>query len=224
MCGRGVLATKPEDLRQALGLDDLPELSPRYNVAPTQPIAIVRQPRKLELLRWGLIPHGSHTLSAGARGINVRVETVARAPAYRSSFRSRRCLVVLDAFYEWQRRDKKKQPFLVRRPDGAPLVLGGIWDRAVTGDGEVVESCAIITRPAAGIVATLHDRMPLLLSPDQYASWLDPSARDATSLLAGADVELAAFPVRTLVNDPKHEGPELIEPTPDEDGASGETH
>jgi putative SOS response-associated peptidase YedK len=213
MCGRAVLTTSPEDLRETLGLDEIPDMPPRYNIAPTQPIAVIRHPRKLELLRWGLIPHGSHTLSAGARGINVRAETVARAPAYRSSFRERRCLVIVDGFYEWKRlSEKAKQPFIVHRPDKGPIALAGIWDRATTHDGEIVESCGIITRGAVGISAELHDRMPLIIMPDAFAAWLDPKTTDAVRFLGGGDVPLVAHPVSTLVNSPANDDPRLLEP------------
>src|ERR1700722_6772791 len=116
MCGRAALSTSPEELREFFGLDATPELPRRFNIAPTQPIAVIRKPNHLELLRWGL-------LSVKHGGINVRVETVARAPAYRNSFRHRRCLVIVDGFFEWRRREKEKQPFFVRRNDGKPFAL-----------------------------------------------------------------------------------------------------
>jgi len=199
------------------GIEDgnVPDLPDRFNVAPTQPIPILRSPGKLELLRWGLLPHGGPP-SGGARGINVRVETVARAPMYRESFHKRRCIVVLSAFYEWERREKRKQPFLIERRDHEPLAFAGIWDRSVTEDGEVIESCAILTCPSVGVVAKLHDRMPLILSPEQYGPWLDPATADPTKLLHGADVELEAVPVSTLVNDVANDGPELVRPTADD--------
>jgi putative SOS response-associated peptidase YedK len=149
MCGRATLSTSPEDLREAFGLSDLPELPPRFNIAPTQPIAVIREPHRLELLRWGLILPGGHR--QGARGINVRVESVARAPAYRESFRKRRCLVIVDGFFEWERRDKGKQPFVVRREDGKPFGLAGIWERSTTTDGEVIDTCAVITGDARSV-------------------------------------------------------------------------
>jgi putative SOS response-associated peptidase YedK len=108
MCGRATLSTSPEDLREAFGLRELPELPPRFNIAPTQPIAVIREPHRLELLRWGLLLPGGHR--QGARGINVRVESVARAPAYRESFRKRRCLVIVDGFFEWVRREAREVP------------------------------------------------------------------------------------------------------------------
>jgi putative SOS response-associated peptidase YedK len=207
MCGRATLTTSTADLRNLFGLEAIPDLVPRYNVAPSQPIAVLREPRRLELLRWGLAPPpGAHHA-----GINVRVETVARAPAYRASFRARRCLVVVDGFFEWRRHGKTSKPFLLRRPDGKPFALAGIWDRSITADGEVVDACAVLTRPAVGPAATLHDRMPLILAPERYDAWLDAGTRDASALLVPADVELALRPVSNAVNSPANDDPRCIE-------------
>jgi putative SOS response-associated peptidase YedK len=218
MCGRATLTTSPAELKALLGLDELPELVPRYNVAPSQPIAVVREPRRLELLRWGLAPRHGTTHA----GINVRIETVARAPAYRASFRARRCLVVVDGFFEWRRNGKSSRPFLFRRPDGKPFVLAGIWDRSVTSDGEVVDGCAVITRSAEGKAAEVHDRMPLLLAPDQYEPWLDRRIEDAALLLRPGDVELVAHAVSPAVNNPANDDARCVEPV-DDALAVGET-
>ncbi len=218
MCGRTVLATPPDDLREIFGLEEIPDLTPRYNVAPSQPIAVVREPRRLELLRWGLATKpGTHHA-----GINVRIETVARAPAYRTSFQTRRCLIVVDGFFEWRRQGKTSLPFLLRRPDGKPFALAGIWDRSITADGEVVDSCAVITKPAEGPVAEIHDRMPLILVPEQYEAWLDRQQHDAARLLAPRSMELAAARVGLVVNNPANDDPRCIAP-PDEDEAKPES-
>ncbi|MGH7436082.1 MAG: SOS response-associated peptidase [Polyangiaceae bacterium] len=217
MCGRTTLSTSPADLRAAFGLEEMPELGPRYNVAPSQPIAVLREPRRLELLRWGLASKpGAHSA-----GINVRIETVARAPAYRSSFQTRRCLIVVDGFFEWRRQGKASQPFLLRRPDGKPFALAGIWDRSVTADGEVVEACAVITRAAEGPVAEIHDRMPLILVPEQYDAWLDRRSHDASRLLVPGAMELVAGRVSTVVNSPANDDPRCIAP-PEEDASRQE--
>jgi putative SOS response-associated peptidase YedK len=209
MCGRATLSTRPEDLREAFGLEEMPELISRYNIAPTQPVAVIRQLHRLELLRWGLpsAPHG---------GINVRIETVARAPAYRSCFRARRCLVIVDGFYEWKREGKAKQPFLIQRPDKKPFALAGIWDSSVSPVGEVVESCAVITRDAAGPVAELHDRMPVILPPTSYDAWLDVTSKDPIQLLDQTGTELALHAVSPLVNNPANDDARCIEPKRDE--------
>jgi putative SOS response-associated peptidase YedK len=205
MCGRAILTTSPEDLRELFDLHEMPELIPRFNIAPSQPVAVIRQPHRLELLRWGLP-------SAPGGGINVRVETVARAPAYRSSFRTRRCLVVVDGFYEWKREGKNKQPFLIQRPDKKPFALAGIWDSSVSSVGEVIESFAIITRNAAGPVAALHDRMPVILPRSSYASWLDASSMNAVQLLVPEETELLLRAVSPLVNNPANDDARCLEP------------
>ena len=209
MCGRATLSTPPEDLRELFGLDELPELPPRFNIAPTQPIAVIREPHRLELLRWGLVLPGGHR--HGAQGINARVETVARAPAYRDSFRKRRCLVIVDGFFEWQKREKVKQPFLIRREDGKPIALAGIWERSTTKDGEVVDACAIITGEAKGAVVALHDRMPLIVPATGYARWLDPTGKDLADLLVPTASGLTTYPVSTLVNSPANDDARCVE-------------
>jgi putative SOS response-associated peptidase YedK len=210
MCGRTTLVTPGPGLRQAFGLDEVAELPPRYNIAPTQPIAVIRQPRRLELLRWGLMLPDA---PARGPGINVRVETVARAPAYRDAFRQRRCLVVVDGFYEWQGREKLRQPFAIRRADGRPFALAGIWSPYVTSDGEVVDCCAIITGPATGVVAPLHDRMPLIVPPAAQAAWLaaDTRASDVLGLMTADATALETYPVSPLVNSPLNDVPMCIE-------------
>jgi putative SOS response-associated peptidase YedK len=210
MCGRTTLVTPAADLRQAFGLDEVAELPPRYNIAPTQPIAVIRQPRRLEQLRWGLMLPDA---SARGPGINVRVETVAHAPAYRDAFRQRRCLVIVDGFYEWQRREKLRQPFAIRRADGRPFALAGIWSAYATSDGEGVDCCAIITGPATGVVAPLHDRMPLLVPPAAHGPWLahGTPASDLLGLMTADASALETFPVRPLVNSPLNDVPMCIE-------------
>ena len=210
MCGRTTLATAPADLQEFFGLDEVPELPLRYNIAPTQPIAVIRQPRRLEHLRWGLLLPNAR---ARGPGINVRVETVSRAPVYRDAFRERRCLVIVDGFYEWQRREKVSQPFAIRRADGRPFALAGIWVPCVTPEGEVIDCCAIITGASTGVVTALHDRMPLIVPPSAYARWLAPTTRSAElSALMTADASaLETYPVSTLVNSPANDEPTCLE-------------
>jgi putative SOS response-associated peptidase YedK len=210
MCGRATLSTPGDELRDIFGLDEVPEFPPRFNIAPTQPIAVIREPRRLELLRWGLVLPGAHR--HGAQGINVRVETVARAPAYRESFRKRRCLVIVSGFFEWQRRDKVKQPFFIRREDSKPFALAGIWDSSITSHGEVIESCAVITGDSKGAMTELHNRMPLIVPATGYARWLDPSGRELADLLVPSATGLVTYPVSTLVNSPANDDPRCIEP------------
>ena len=210
MCGRATLSASEADLRRIFGLTELLPLAPRFNIAPSQVIAVIREPRKLELLKWGL------ELARG-RGVNVRAETVARAPQYRDAFRTRRCLVVVDGFYEWKREpNAKKQPFLVRREDAQPFALAGIWDRSTNADGEVIDACAVITAKAQPPVAELHDRMPVVIAPESHARWLDPEERP-TDLLAPSGADLVAYAVSPLVNSPANDDPRLVEPLQDPD-------
>jgi putative SOS response-associated peptidase YedK len=202
MCGRAKLSVSENDLRKLFQLEEIPLLNPRFNIAPSQDLAVIREPHKLELLHWGLQNVGR------ARGINVRAETVARAPQYRDSFRSRRCLIVVDGFYEWQRRNERKQPFLVRRADSKAFALAGIWDRDAQGE----PTCAVITAQAQGVVADLHDRMPVIIAPTAYARWLDPDEHKPTDLLRPDASELVSDPVSTFVNSPANDDPRCIEP------------
>ena len=202
MCGRATLATPTEILRALFELYHVPALSPRYNIAPSQELAIIREPHQLELVHWGLPDTGR------SRGINVRAESVARAPRYRDAFRTRRCLVIVDGFFEWRRGSgKRKQPHLIRREDGQPFALAGIWDRSGEGD-----SCAIVTAAAQGVVADLHNRMPLILPPDAHARWLDREERKPLDLLVPDTSALTSHPVSAAVNNPANDDPALVEP------------
>ena len=143
----------------------------------------------------------------------MRVETVARAPAYRDAFRQRRCLVIVDGFYEWQRRDKVSQPFAIRRVDRKPFALAGIWAPTVNSEGEVIDCCAIITGAASGVVTAIHDRMPLIVPPSAYARWLAPGTRAAelSSLMTADASALETYPVSPWVNSPANDDPICIE-------------
>jgi putative SOS response-associated peptidase YedK len=221
MCGRTALTASPEDVRAAFGLDRTPELTPRYNVPPSRPLSVVRvlrgpaaspasSRRTLESLRWGLVPRWADDPRIGQRLALARAETVMTTPAFREAIRARRCLVAVDAFYEWQREGKQSRPFVVRRPGGQPFALAGIWERWVSHDGEVVESCAILTRPARPPVDAIHDRMPVVLEPEVWDAWLDPSVTDEariTPMLSPRDPELVATEVGPYVNDPRHDDP-----------------
>jgi putative SOS response-associated peptidase YedK len=212
MCGRTKLETPPDELREIFGLDQVPDMQPRFNLAPTDSIAVIRQPRRMELLRWGLILPKSK-----GPGINVRIETAARAPQYRDAFRKRRCLVVVDGFYEWQKRGEKKQPFAIVRADRKPFALAGIWEESVTHLGEVIDSVAIITGEPAGPVASLHDRMPLRIAPADYGRWLDPTVCHGDDILAlvrrDAD-DLVTYAVGPFVNSVQNDDPRVAAPIP----------
>lgn len=208
MCGRASLTADPEELRELFGLTDAPSLPPRYNMAPSQPLPVIREPGRLELVFWGLPTQGR------GLGVNVRVETVARAPAYRDSFWHRRCLVIVDGFYEWKSNGKTKQPFRVCRPDGKPFALAGIWQHVTTSDGEVVDKCAIITGKANGVVAALHDRMPLIVPRQGYARWLASDARtpELMALVETDTSDMKSYPVSPIVNSAANDDPRCVEP------------
>jgi len=206
MCGRYKLSTPGDELWEHFDLhgEQLP-LLPRFNIAPTQPIPVIRTPHALELLRWGL-----PMANPKAGGFNVRVESLA-APMYREAIRQRRCLILADGFYEWRAEGKHKQPFLVQRSDQRPFAFAGIWAEMQLPSGELVPSAAILTTTPRGVAAQVHDRMPLILPAELQNAWLDPNARYKELLQPDADtLELVA--VSSLVNSVKNDDPRLIEP------------
>lgn len=219
MCGRAKLTTPGDEIARAFGLDDVPLLEPRYNVAPTQPIAAVRpsgraEGRVLHELRWGLIPYWAKDARIGVSCINARVETVTTKSHFKEPFRSRRCLVVADGFYEWQRQGKTKRPHHIHPATGGVFAFAGLWDRWVSSEGEVVESCAIVTTAAQGEIRTLHDRMPVFVAPEDHAAWLstDTPTPDLEAILAKPPPSLSLDPVSTYVNKADNEGPACLRP------------
>jgi putative SOS response-associated peptidase YedK len=219
MCGRYLLTSPVDALRQLFLFEQRPNLMPRYNIAPTQDVPMVRltraaSGRELIMARWGLVPFWADDLKIGNRLINARRETVATLRPFREAYRRRRCLVPADGFYEWRKEGKARQPMLIRRRDQSPFAFAGLWERWQNpADGSVVRSCTIITCPANALVAPIHDRMPVILAPEDHARWLDPAATDARSLLAPCPADwLEAFPVRPRVNDPRHDDPECVQP------------
>lgn len=194
------------------------DMGPRYNVAPTQPIAVVVQReegRFVELHRWGLVPSYAKNVSAGNRLINARAETIATTPAFRASFAKRRCIIPADGFYEWRREGARKQPFLIHAADDRPLAFAGVWApwRDPAG-GDWVLSAAVVTTGANGLVGRLHDRMPVILEPSEWPIWADPEIRDPgllnDLLRPAADDLLTLTAVSALVNNANNEGPELL--------------
>jgi putative SOS response-associated peptidase YedK len=219
MCGRYSLAAHPDDLRAEFGIVELPEdYGPRFNIAPSQPIlALVAgddSPRCVRL-RWGFVPSWADDPKIGMRMINARAETVATRPAFRSSFRRQRCLILADGFYEWQRLGNAKVPMRIRRADGRPLAFAGIWARRERAGEPLIESCAIITTAASPFMVRIHERMPAILEPDEAARWLDDAAPvDALAPLLhpARDGLLDAYAVSTLVNSPRNDVPACIDP------------
>jgi len=219
MCGRFSQAQVAELDREVFKLLEMPALEPRYNVAPTQPAAVVRGTqdgaREMALLRWGLIPHWARDPAMGARLINARAETAESKPSFRDSFRSRRCLVPADGFYEWQKTPHGKQPYYLRRNDGRVLAFAGLWDRWRDPERGPVDTFTILTTEPNDLVRPVHARMPVILPEQAYDRWLNPraGARDLRALLVPyrAD-EMDAYPVSTYVNSPRNEGPECVQP------------
>lgn len=218
MCGRYTLSQTTEAIASAFQLNEVPKLEPRYNIAPTQLVPVIRQSeqhqRQLQILRWGLIPAWAKDASMGARLINARAESVNEKPSFRSAFRQRRCLVIADGFYEWQRQDSKKQPFFIHLPDGKPFAFAGLWERWQSPEGETIESCTIITTEANELLRSIHDRMPVILAPKDYDVWLDPTLQEPEKLqqlLHPYPTEaMITDAVSTKVNSPKNDTPECI--------------
>lgn len=220
MCGRFTLRTPPAELAEIFSLIREPELRPRYNIAPGQPVAAIvfdeqRSPHELVMLRWGLVPSWAKDPKIGYRTINARADTVATKPAFRSAFRRRRCLIPADGFYEWQKLDAKhKQPYLISRRDERPFAFAGLYEHWSAPDGAALDTCTIITTDANAPLSVLHDRMPVILDEAAYDVWLDPSRQDLAeleALLRPAPDDLLHFvPVSTLVNNPRNDTPECV--------------
>jgi putative SOS response-associated peptidase YedK len=223
MCGRFLLTTPAKQLADrfqfAAPADDGVALLPRYNIAPSQSIATVRNEqgdrRELALVRWGLIPAWAKDRHSGQGLMNACAETAAVKPSFRDAFRKRRCLVLADGFYEWKRSGKKKEPVAIRLWDGSPFAFAGLWERWQGADGQPVESCAILTTEANELVKQVHDRMPVILRPESSDAWLDPSVQQVDllqPLLAPFDpAAMTLFSVNPWVNDARHEGPRCLE-------------
>jgi putative SOS response-associated peptidase YedK len=222
VCGRFLQLSSRDELARLFGFetaDDVPDLFPRYNVAPTQPVAAVRQDdgrRALVLLRWGLIPPWAKDQKIAYSCINARAETVAEKPAFRAAFKARRCLIPASGWYEWQATGgKHKQPFHFRRTDGKPFAFAGLWERWHGGDGEPVETCAILTTTANEVARPVHERMPVILAPGDFAAWLDPrtpAAQLHDLLRPYTAEEMAAAPVGSYASNPRNEGSQCLAP------------
>ncbi len=251
MCGRYASSRRPEDLAEEFEIDraTLSEtvtepLAPDFNVAPTKEVyAVVERPRdkaqeepsrQLRVLRWGLVPFWAKDPAIGSRMINARMETVDEKPAFRQAFAKRRCLIPADGFYEWYPTDQKtkagkplKQPFFIHPKDDRVMAMAGLYEiwRDPTRDEDDPArfkwTCTVLTTRAEDAVGHIHDRMPLLVEPERYGAWLDPTASDPDELRAllvpAAPGRLEAYPVSTKVNSVRNNGPELVEPLPVED-------
>jgi putative SOS response-associated peptidase YedK len=222
MCGRYRLSRRKQIIEKHFdSVSGDEDWSPRYNIAPTQPIPVIRQNpkepiRELSLMRWGLIPAWSKDSSGAASMINARAETAAMKPAFRDALKSRRCLIPADAFYEWMRTEKTKQPFCFEVNEGKLFAFAGLWDRWRHPSGQWVKSCSILTTTPNAVTASVHDRMPVILDPGGYDLWLDPgmtNAAAASALLRPYDARLMrCYPVSTRVNHVDNDDEECSRP------------
>jgi putative SOS response-associated peptidase YedK len=221
MCGRFTLRASASVIAEQFGPFEMPPFAARFNIAPTQAVAVVRRAaarsgRELVWLRWGLIPAWAKDPAIGARLINARAETAAQKPAFRAAMRARRCLVVADGFYEWQRTGRTKQPYFFQLRGGRPLAFAGLWEAWRRPDESLLETCTLLTTAANELVRPVHDRMPVILAATAYDAWLELAAENPlklASLLAPyPSGEMEARAVGDFVNSPAHDSPRCIEP------------
>ena len=219
MCGRYVITSAPEAIRALFRYQEQPNFPPRYNVAPTQPIPIVRLAqgvRQFALVRWGLLPSWVKDSKAFTLVINARGESVLDKPAFRNAMKYRRCLIPADGFYEWKASGGRKRPYFIRPTSGAPMAFAGLWESWTGPNGEELETAAIVTTKANHALEGVHDRMPVVVPPDVFDLWLNCGEVDATTaaaLIAPApDDAMEAYPVSTDVNRVANDNAKLLEP------------
>lgn len=220
MCGRYTLSSPGDDVADLFALDAVPEIHPRYNVAPTQEAAVVRQdpkgPRRLDYLRWGLIPVWAKEAAIGNKLINARGETVAEKPSFKTSFKKKRCLVPASGFYEWKAEGKGKQPYLIHRKDGKPFAIAGLWSAWKEPEsGEWIETFTLLTTDPNELMQPIHNRMPVIVAQEDFGAWLNPANEDIEALQAlirpaPAD-PFEAYPVSKAVNSPSNDSPACVE-------------
>jgi putative SOS response-associated peptidase YedK len=223
MCGRFSQTATPAMIAQQFDVAPPPLFAPRYNIAPSQPVVAIRiEPdtatHQLLLLRWGLIPSWAKDPKIGHQCINAKAETVAERPSFRAAFKKRRCLVIATGFYEWQVQERAKQPMWIGLKSHRSFAFAGLWEQWQPPEGEAIESCTILTTEPNELLRSIHNRMPVILSPASYEQWLDPTVQQTEPLKAllrpYPSEELLAYPVSTLVNNPRHDAPDCLEPLP----------
>lgn len=220
MCGRFTLTLDPAEVQAAFDLSAPPpaEFAPRYNIAPSQAIAVIANgpSRKLEFFKWGLIPSWAKDPKIGNRMINARAETLNEKPSFRTALKKRRCLILADGFYEWKKEGKTKTPIYLQLKDGEPFAFAGLWETWKSPEEEVIKSCTIITTGPNALVKKIHDRMPVILPAKAYDLWLSPDELSAEKVLPllkpFAASQMKAVPVSPLVNNPAFDSRECIIP------------
>lgn len=226
MCGRYTLASKVSDLRELIDFESefVPDdFGPRFNIAPTQDVLILRKDKDHlrpvpVMVRWGLVPFWADDPKIGNRMINARSETVVEKPAFRAALKYRRCLIPADGFYEWHRSvdSKTKTPYWIHRPDRKPFAIAGLWESWNKSGAGPLDTCTILTTGPNALMGMIHDRMPVILQPRDFARWLETPPENAAQLadlfVPAPDDLLEAWPVSTRVNSPATDRPELIEP------------
>lgn len=225
MCGRYTLRHTTQQIVMRFAVTEVidvtfGEMQPdaqRYNIAPTQPVDVITEnsPRVLEMMRWGLVPSWAKDPSIGSRLLNARAETLVEKPSFRTALTRRRCLIPADGFYEWRKQGKGKQPLCIHRKDDDLFAFAGLWDEWTSPDGSPLRTCTIITCAPNALMATIHDRMPAILRPEDEAAWLSPATKSVTELLGlltpYPDDQIEAYPVSSAVNSAANDGSHCIE-------------
>jgi len=217
MCGRYTLSIEVSDIMDEFDLQNVPvEWRPRYNVAPSQPVAVItsKNPRSLEWMRWGLVPSWAKDIAIGNRLINARSETILEKPSFRSAFNRRRCLILANGFFEWQKQTKGGGiPYYFFQKDKKPFAMAGIWELWQNSQGDELLSCAIITCAANSLLEPIHERMPVILDRTERSAWLSdlPSAQIMALLAPYPAEKMDTYPISRLVNDPKIDVPEIVD-------------
>ena len=218
MCGRYVLFTCSEELISYFGLDSSTGYGPHYNIAPSASVPVIRQSpqgqRVADLLRWGLIPNWSKDPMVGARLNNARAESITEKPSFRSAYRQRRCLIPANGFYEWQEvPGEKKQPWYIHLKGDMPMAMGGLWESWIDPAGEIVRTFCVVTTSSNDVMQPIHERMPVIIAEENWATWLNPKNYDVGAMLAPYDAAaMEAWPVSRRVSRASEEGEELILP------------
>lgn len=217
MCGRFVMAALPSELITHFGLDACADFAPRYNIAPTALVPVIRQSpqgeRVADLLKWGLVPHWSKDPSLGNKLNNARAETVAEKPSFRSAYKQRRCLIPANGYYEWQEvPGERKQPWYIHFKNAELMAMGGLWESWTSPEGEILRTFCVITTEPNDLMRPIHDRMPVLIGRDNWAAWLDPKTTEVSAMLAPYPAEvMEAWPVSRRVSSAREDGAGLIE-------------